>query len=139
MKTDLQKILAISGEKGLYRYVSQARLGMVAESMLTGKRSAFGPSAKVSSLSDISIYTDEGETPLKEVFEKMKSHLGDACAPDPKSDSKILIDFFTTVLPGYDAERFYPSHMKKVVLWYNQLKEFASLDFTEPEEEKEQE
>ena len=69
----------------------------------------------------------------------MKAHLGDACAPDPKSDSKILIDFFTTVLPGYDAERFYPSHMKKVVLWYNQLKEFASLDFTEAEEEKEQE
>ena len=76
MKTDLQKILAITGEQGLFTYVSQARNGMIAESMLTGRRSVFGPHAKVSSLSDISIYTEDGETPLKEVLLKMKDVLG---------------------------------------------------------------
>ena len=133
MKTNLQKILAITGEQGLFTYVSQARNGMIAESMLTGRRSVFGPHAKVSSLSDISIYTEDGETPLKEVLLKMKDVLGEADAPDAKSDSKVIKEFFDKALPGYDADRFYVSHMKKVVTWYNLLKKYASLDFEEPD------
>ena len=123
MKTNLQKILAITGEQGLFTYVSQARNGMIAESMLTGRRSVFGPHAKVSSLSDISIYTEDGETPLKEVLLN-------------KSDPKVIKEFFDKALPGYDADRFYVSHMKKVVTWYNLLKKYASLDFEEPAEEE---
>ena len=132
MKTDLQKILAITGEQGLFTYVSQARNGMIAESMLTGRRSVFGPHAKVSSLSDISIYTEDGETPLKEVLLKMKDVLGEADAPDAKSEAKVIKEFFGKALPGYDADRFYVSHMKKVLTWYNLLKKYASLDFEEP-------
>ena len=37
MKTDLQKVLSISGEQGLFTYISQARTGMIAESLLTKK------------------------------------------------------------------------------------------------------
>ncbi len=139
MKTDLQKVLSISGEQGLYNYISQARSGMIAESLITKKRSVFGHASKVSSLSDIAIYTEEGEMPLKEVFEKMRAHLGEESAPDAKVDQKVLIKFFSEVVPGYDADRFYPSHMKKVVQWYNILKEYASLDFVEEEEENTQE
>lgn len=131
MKTDLQKILAITGEQGLFTYVSQARNGMIAESFITGRRSVFGPQARVSSLSDISIYTDNGETPLKEVFLKMKEELGDNEAPEPKSEASVLKAFFDKVLPGYDEDRFYTSHMKKVVGWYNMLRKYASLDFEE--------
>ena len=139
MKTDLQKVLSISGEQGLYNYISQARSGMISESLITKKRSVFGHASKVSSLSDIAIYTEEGEMPLKEVFEKMRAHLGEESAPDAKVDQKVLIKFFSEVVPGYDADRFYPSHMKKVVQWYNILKEYASLDFVEEEEENTQE
>ena len=131
MKTDLQKILAITGEQGLFTYVSQARNGMIAESFITGRRSVFGPQARVSSLSDISIYTDNGEPPLKEVFLKMKEELGDNEAPEPKSEASVLKAFFDKVLPGYDEDRFYTSHMKKVVGWYNMLRKYASLDFEE--------
>lgn len=136
MKTDLQKVLSVSGEQSLFLYVSQARNGMIAESLMNGRRTVFGPSAKVSSLSDISIYTEDGETPLKEVLNKMKAELGDADAPSPKSAPRELEAFFAKVLPGYDADRFYPSHMKKVVTWYAQLKQYASLDFVEEEEEE---
>lgn len=139
MKTDLQKVLSISGEQGLFTYISQARTGMIAESLLTKKRSVFGHTAKVSSLSDIAIYTEEGEMPLKEVFEKMKAHLGEDFAPDAKVQQKVLVNFFAEVVPGYDSERFYPSHMKKVVQWYNILKEYASLDFVDDESEQAQE
>lgn len=135
MKTNLQQILSITGEPGLFRYVSQARNGMIAESLLTGRRSVFGPHAKVSSLSDISIYTEDGETSLRDVLVSMKNILGDGDAPDPKSDSKILKEFFGKVLPGYDEDRFYPSHMKKVVAWYNVLRQYASLDFEDPEKD----
>lgn len=139
MKTDLQKVLSISGEQGLFTYISQARTGMIAESLLTKKRSVFGHTAKVSSLSDIAIYTEEGEMPLKEVFEKMKAHLGEDFAPDAKAQQAVLVNFFAEVVPGYDSERFYPSHMKKVVQWYNILKEYASLDFVDDESEQAQE
>jgi hypothetical protein len=116
--------------------VSQAKSGVVAEALATKKRTVFGMTAKVTALSDIAIYTDEEELPLREVFLKMKETLGEEKAPDAKSDSKVLVSFFEKALPTYDRDRFYVSHMKKVVQWYNILKEYASLDFVSPEEEE---
>ena len=63
----------------------------------------------------------------------MKDVLGEADAPDAKSDAKVIKEFFDKALPGYDADRFYVSHMKKVLTWYNLLKKYASLDFEEPD------
>ena len=135
MKTDLTKILAISGQSGLYLYVSQARNGVVVEALADGKRSSFGMTSKMTSLADISIYTDEEEVKLQEVFVNMKEVLGDADAPTSKSSADDLKALFEKALPTYDRDRFYVSHMKKVVEWYNNLKKYASLDFVNPEEE----
>ena len=66
----------------------------------------------------------------------MKNSLGDEKAPSGKSAPEVLKEFFGKIVPDYDGERFYPSHMKKVVEWYNCLKEYASLDF-ETEEDNE--
>lgn len=136
MKTDLTKILTISGQSGLFKYVSQARNGAIVESLADGKRSCFGLRSKMTTLADISIYTDEGETKLKDVFMKMKESLGEENAPVAKSSEKELQDFFGKVLPDYDRVRFHVSHMKKVVSWYNILKESASLDFEEDTREE---
>lgn len=138
MSTNLKEILSVSGESGLFEYVSQAKAGVIAESIITKKRTAFGMNAKVTSLTDISIYTDDKEVPLKDLFLKMKEKLADEKAPDAKSDSKVLVKFFEEVLPDYDRNKFYVSHMKKVVTWYNILKEYASLDFTEDEAKEEE-
>lgn len=129
MKTDLRKVLSVSGQSGLFMYISQANAGAIAESLLTGKRTCFGLSTRMTSLADISIFTTEDEIKLQEVFEKMLANLGDKEAPSGKSDPKVLKAFFEEVLPDYDKERFYASHMKKVVEWYNILKEKASLEF----------
>lgn len=136
MKTDLQKILSVSGEPGLFLFLSQAKNGVIAESLVTKKRSAFGMNAKVTSLSDISIYTDKEEVSLKDVLTKMHEKLGDESAPNPKEDQKVIVSLFEEILSDYDRDRFYLSHMKKVVAWYNILKENASLDFVEEESEK---
>ena len=138
MKTDLSKILAISGQSGLYLYISQARNGAIVESLADKKRSSVGMTSKLTSLADISIYTDDEEVKLQEVFLKMKDVLGEADAPSAKSEPAALKALFEKALPAYDRDRFYVSHMKKVVDWYNNLKKYASLDFVNPEEETEE-
>jgi hypothetical protein len=74
---------------------------------------------------------------LKEVFLKLHEVLGEADAPTSKASADELKALFEKALPDYDADRFYVSHMKKVVDWYNELKNFASLDFVEEEEGEE--
>ena len=136
MKTDLSKILAVSGQSGLYLYISATRSGAVVEALADKKRSAVSASSRITSLADISIYTDEEEVKLQEVFLSMKEVLGDADAPSSKSAPEELKALFEKALPTYDRDRFYVSHMKKVVEWYNALKNHASLDFVNPEEEE---
>lgn len=135
MKTNLQKILSIAGQPGLFSYLTQANAGVVVESLTTKKRTVCGMNMRISSLSDISVFTDEGEVSLETMFEKMKEKLGDQPAPSPKSSPEELKAFFANVLPDYDRDRFYASHMKKIAEWYNTLKEFASLDFEKKEDE----
>jgi len=135
MKTDLSKVLAISGQSGLYNYVSHSRTGVIVEALAVKKRSNVSASGKVTSLADISIYTDDEEVKLQQVFLNMKEVLGDADAPTSKAKPEELKALFEKALPTYDRDRFYVSHMKKVVDWYNALKNHASLDFVEPESE----
>ena len=135
MKTDLSRILAISGQSGLYLYISQARNGAIVEALADKKRTTVGMTSKLTSLADISIYTDDEEVKLQQVFLNMKDVLGEADAPSPKAKPEELKALFEKALPTYDRDRFYVSHMKKVVDWYNNLKKYASLDFVNPEEE----
>ena len=135
MKTDLAKTLSVRGQRGLFNYIAQSRNGAIAESLKDHKRTNFAANSGITTLADISIYTMEGEVKLKEVFLKMKEVLGDADAPSPKASPEEIKALFEKALPDYDGDRFYVSHMKKVVEWYNQLKNFASLDFVEEEEE----
>ena len=140
MKTDLSKILTVSGQSGLFLYISQARNGAIVESLADKKRTCIGITSKITSLEDISIYTDEQEVKLKQVFLNLKEVLGDADAPSAKSEAAQLKALFEQALPHYDRDRFYVSHMKKVVEWYNALKKYASLDFEDHDSEsKEQE
>lgn len=139
MKTDLSRILAISGQSGLYLYISQARNGAIVEALSDKKRSSVGMTSKLTSLADISIYTDDEEVKLQDVFLKMKDVLGEDDAPSAKSEPAALKALFEKALPDYDRDRFYVSHMKKVVEWYNALKNYASLDFVDLDAEAEEE
>lgn len=133
MKTDLTRILSVSGQHGLFNYIAQARGGAIVEALSDKKRTCFGLKSRITTLADISIYTNEGEMKLQEVFLKLKDVLGDADAPSAKASAEELKDLFSKAVPDYDADRFYVSHMKKVVEWYNELKHYASFDFAEEE------
>ncbi|MCQ2184467.1 MAG: DUF5606 domain-containing protein [Bacteroidales bacterium] len=134
MKTDLAKILTASGQSGLFLYISSTRTGAVVEALQTKKRTAFTASNRITSLADISIYTDDGEMKLQEVFGAIRTVLGDTDAPTSKAAPEEIKALFEKAVPNYDGSRFYVSHMKKVVDWYNCLKNYASLDFMTDED-----
>lgn len=139
MKTDLSRILSISGQHGLFEYVAQARNGVIIEALSDKKRTVADAKSRITTLADISIYTTEGEIKLQDVFLKMHEVLGDADAPSSKAAADDLKALFAKAIPDYDADRFYVSHMKKVVDWYSDIKKYASFDFVNPDEDASQE
>ena len=124
----------MAGQHGLFHYVAQARNGAIGESLATKQRKVVPATSRISTLADIAIYTREGEMKMDEVFLALKKVLGDAPAPSSKASDKEITALFAKAIPNYDADRFYLSHMRKVVDWYNELVQYASLDFVKAEE-----
>ncbi|MBP5398062.1 MAG: DUF5606 domain-containing protein [Bacteroidales bacterium] len=137
MKTDLSKTVAVNGQSGLFTYLAQSRGGLIIESLVDHKRQAITMRNRITALADVSIYTDEGEMKLQEVFKALEKTLAGKDAPTSKSSEKEIVGLFEKAVPTYDRDRFYFSHMKKVLDWYNCLVQYASLDFVEEEEKKE--
>jgi len=129
----LKDFLAISGEAGLFRFIAQGKNAIVVEHLETKKRgSAFG-SARVSSLEEISIFTEKEDLPLGKVFDLIYDKEKGAPAIDYKSDPEKLKAYFSEVLPEYDKDKVYISDIKKVVHWYNILQALNLLVKEEPE------
>lgn len=126
----LDKILAISGKPGLYELKVQTRSGFLAESLLDGKKLNVGLQSNVSLLSEISVYTYEGEKPLAEILKAIAEKEDNKQTTTNKEDKAILEQYFSEVVPDYDTDRVYASDMKKIVNWYNLLvsKELVSKD-----------
>ena len=118
---NLEKILAISGKPGLYVLKVQTRTGFVAESLIDGKKITVNLKSNVSLLSEISIYTYEGEKPLTEVMQIIAKKEKNGQAISHKEDNAALTAYFKEILPDFDEERVYPSDIKKVLNWYNTL------------------
>jgi len=133
MKTDLKKVLAVSEHPGLYHFISDSKNGIIVESLADKKRTCMSPRARITSLSDIAIYTDAGELRLREVLERMKNLPTERELPNSKADATLLKKFFQEVIPDYDRDRFYLSHMKKVVEWFRLLRINEALDFEDEE------
>jgi hypothetical protein len=132
---DLKNILSISGKPGLFKLLSSSNTTIIVESIPEGKRMAVHSAHKISSLDDISIYTYEEDLPLRDVLKRISDHQKGGPAIDHKSDPAELRKFMSTVVPDYDAERVYPSDLKKLFNWYNMLLGFGLLTEDEPEKE----
>lgn len=133
----VKDLMAIAGKSGLYRYLAQARNGVIVESLLDNKRSVAPASARVSALEDISIFTRDEDMPLSDVLLKIHEKEEGKPAIDPKSGNEDLKRYFEQILPEYDEERVYVSDIKKVLGWYNLLCELELLEIVDKEEEKE--
>ena len=118
---NLEKILAISGKPGLYVLKVQTRTGFVAESLLDGKKITVNLKSNVSLLSEISVYTYEGEKPLAEIMQTIANKENKEQAISHKEENGKLMAYFKEIVADYDEERVYPSDIKKILNWYNML------------------
>lgn len=129
----LKDILAISGEPGLFKFIAQGKNAIIVEHLETGKRSSAFSSAKVSSLEDISVFTENEDLSLGKVFDKIFEKESGGPAIDSKSEAEKLKKYFEEIVPDYSKERVYLSDIKKIILWYNLLHKKELLLKEEPE------
>lgn len=133
---ELKEILAISGQSGLYRYVAQSTRGVIVESLLDGKRMNAASNAKVSALTEISMFTEGDDIPLAEVFDRIYVQTGGKEAISHRETPERIKAAFAEVLPEYDRDRVHVSDMKKCFAWYNILVGAGFTKFELPEDEK---
>jgi len=134
----LKGILAISGQPGLFKLVTEAKNSIIVESLITGKRMPAYSTSKVSSLSDIAVFTDTGEVTLTEVFKKIFEK-ENGTEIDKMDSGNGVKTYFEEILPEYDRNRVYLSDMKKIFQWYNLLLMHDLLNFEEDEAEERKE
>lgn len=131
----LAGLVAVSGKPGLHRLIGQNKSGYILESLDTLKTKTIVniSTSKLASLEDITVYGEDEDLKLKDVFEKMKTaeHV-----PDAKDDGKELRKFFFEVAPNHDELKVYSSDIKKIVSWFHILKDMPL--FSEAEEVKEE-
>lgn len=133
---EFKDILAISGQPGLYLYIAHSRNGFIVESLIDSRRSNVPASAKVSALSEISMYTEGEDIPLAEVFTKMYAYTEGKAALSHKESNEALKEFFGAVVTDYDRERVRVSDIKKAVSWFNLLVGAGMTEFRLPDEEE---
>lgn len=131
----LKKIVSISGKPGLYKVISQGKNMLIVESLVDKKRMPAHSKDKVVSLADVSMFTDNGDKPLSEILESLKTKENGAIASiDAKADAQSLRTYFGEIVPDFDRDRVYPTDIKKLIQWYNLLIETENTDFTSKEE-----
>lgn len=130
-------ILAISGKPGLYRLVSQGRGMLIVETVdAAKKRLPAGARDRVTSLNDVSMYTNAEDKPLMEIFQAIADKEGGkrTAIDHKKATPAELADFMAAVLPDYDRDRVHVSDIRKLIQWYNILINGGYTSFVEPQE-----
>ena len=130
----LKDILVVSGQGGLFKYISQSRNNIIVENLSDNKRSSIPASTKISKLESIAVFTEGEDIYLPEVLVKIKTKENGGMTISHKSPDAELKRYFAEVLPQYAKDRVYVSDIRKIVMWYNRLVELGITDFEIPEE-----
>lgn len=130
----LETILSIAGKPGLYKLVSRAKMNLIVETIdEKKKRIPTFATDRVTSLSDISMFTEGEDVPLYEVLVKVREkEEGKVASLDwRKASAKQLQDYFAEVLPDFDRDRVHNSDIKKLLQWYDILINAGISNFEE--------
>jgi hypothetical protein len=130
----LKEIISIAGTSGLFKVIAQTKNGLIVENVADAKRQHIAATQQVSSLGEIAVFTKEAEMPLSDVLKKISEIDGGKISVDAKASPEELTKYFLKLIPDMDGERFHPSHMKKIITWYNLLN--GKMDFAKQEEEE---
>ena len=132
----LEDIINISGKPGLYKIISRTKNGLIAESLEDQKRIPVFATDNVSTFTDISIYTSADNVSLKKLFQNISKKESGGATIDSNGDADTLKAYFKEVLPDYDEDQVYNSHIKKLLKWYNVLHGVNLLEELLKEEKK---
>ena len=130
----LRNILSITGRPGLFKIVSHGSRMLVVEDIVSGKRMPVHARDKVVSLGDIAMYTEGEDRPLSEILTAVREkNGGEKIDIKAISDNDSLRARFAEIVPDYDRDRVYPSDIRKLFTWYNQLIAAGVTEFKEKE------
>ncbi len=117
---EYNRIVAVTGLPGLYELVSSKNDGAIVRS-LDDKSTKFISSRihNLSQLESIEVYTIRENVNLADVFNAMQNST--EALPNVK-DNKALKAYFEKVFPDLDFERVYTSDLKKMVKWFEMLR-----------------
>ena len=139
MSLYINEIVSVAGKPGLQKLIGKRTNGLIVES-LNGDKKRFPTSLtqKVSFLSDISMYTYDGDKKLEDVLKTLHQKAeGGLELISKKNSSHEIQSFFRQIVDDYDEDQVYNSDIVKLVSWYRLLKD--QLDFnqlTEPDNDK---
>ncbi len=131
-------ILAIAGKPGLYQLVSRGKSNLIVEALDgTHHRVPVFATDRVTSLADITMYTESEDMPLGTIMARISEKEGEkkASVNWRKASAKELQDYFASVVPDFDRDRVHNSDIKKLLQWYNILIEAGITDFEDKPEE----
>lgn len=134
---EYSKIVSVTGLPGLFELVSSKSDGAIVRS-LDDKTTRFASSRihNFSHLETIEVYTVGNNVNLAEVFQAMEK--AGVSAPDVKDNSAIR-KYFEKVYADIDFDRVYNSDLKKMVKWFEVLKNNnIEIKLSEPEPETEE-
>ncbi|MEJ5056316.1 DUF5606 family protein [Sphingobacterium sp. MYb382] len=129
---NLRALVSVTGKPGLFKLIGQNKGGFILESLDEKKVKNIVnlSTTKMATLEDITIYGEEEEIRLLDVFQTIKDK--GLSTPDVKADGNSLRDFFREVAPGHDESRVYSSDIKKIISWYNTIKELPLFEEEAP-------
>lgn len=139
----LKEVAVISGKPGLYRILKPTRNGVIIDAIGGGRSKIMADAShRISILKEISIYTttEEGSVPLQDVFHKMYEKYALKLTVKT-TDNNALKGLLDDVLPEWDKDRVYTSDIKKLVMWYEILAQYAPelIDPAKKEDDEEEE
>lgn len=139
---EYKEIVSVTGLGGLFHLLTTKSDGAIVRN-ISDKSTKFISARKhnVTPLESIEVYTTGENVRLHEVFQNMKDIESKTAPVDAKASGDDIRAYFTTVLPEFDHDRVYVSDMKKMLKWYQLLKENDLLNFdvaTEEETKEEQ-
>ncbi len=129
-------ILSVAGKPGLFKLISRAKQNLIVETLdTTHRRTPIFASDRVTSLSDIAMYTESDDVPLMTILDTiLKKENNQKCSLNYRKCTKEqLHTYFAEILPNYDRERVHDSDIKKLLLWYDILIAAGITDFVTEE------
>lgn len=138
-----ETLLAIAGKPGLFKLVARGNGNLIVEALdATRRRTTAGARDRVTSLGDVTMYTEADDVPLMQVFQNISTALGgQPTAFTHKSATEAELESFMTetALPAWDRGRVHNSDIRKLIQWYNLLVQAGYTEFVAPQDEASEE